>query len=98
MIPSLLWLLINGLRERFSRQPYRRVMHALRRTMLLPFSAASLVVLFCTILTLQSMESYWVKKDTLLALSPDAMTGGFEARVMKALDREQRQALGLEQE
>jgi hypothetical protein len=44
------------------------------------------------------METYWVKKDTLLALSPDAMAGGFEARVMKALDREQRQALGLEQE
>jgi hypothetical protein len=98
MIPSLLWLIINGLRERFSRQPYRRVMHALRRTMLLPCSAASIVVLVCTIFALQSMETYWVKKDTLLALSPDAMTGGFEARVMKALDREQRQALGLEQE
>ena len=98
MIPSLLWLLMNGLRERFSRQPYRRVMHALRRTMLLPCSAASLVVLFCTIFALQSMETYWVKKDTLLALSPDAMTGGFEARVMKALDHEQRQALGIEHE
>jgi hypothetical protein len=73
-------------------------MHALRRTMLLPCSAASIVVLVCTIFALQSMETYWVKKDTLLALSPDAMTGGFEARVMKALDREQRQALGLEQE
>lgn len=97
-IPSLLWLIINGLRERFSRQPYRRVMHALRRTMLLPCSAASIVVLVCTIFALQSMETYWVKKDTLLALSPDAMAGGFEARVMKALDREQRQALGLEQE
>jgi hypothetical protein len=31
-------------------------------------------------------------------LLPDAMARGFEARVMKALDREQRQALGLEQE
>ena len=97
-IPSLLWLIINGLRERFSHQPYRRVMHALRRTMLLPCSAASIVVLVCTIFALQSMETYWVKKDTLLALSPDAMAGGFEARVMKALAREQRQALGLEQE
>ncbi len=97
-IPSLLWLIINGLRERFSHQPYRRVMHALRRTMLLPCSEASIVVLVCTIFALQSMETYWVKKDTLLALSPDAMAGGFEARVMKALDREQRQALGLEQE
>ena len=31
-------------------------------------------------------------------LLPDAMTGGFEARVMKALDREQRYVLGIEHE
>ena len=38
------------------------------------------------------------EKNTLLMLLPDAMTGGFEARVMKALDREQQYVIGIEQE
>ncbi len=95
MAPSLLWVIINSLRERFSRQPYRRVMHALRRYVLLPCSAVGFVLLAITIPVLHFSEAYWVKKDTLLALSPDTISGDFEARVIKALDQQQKEDMGM---
>ena len=46
----------------------------------------------------ETIEIYLVKKDTLLMLLPYAMAGGSEAREIKALERQQRQTHGIEQE
>jgi hypothetical protein len=92
--PLVLWLIWNGLRGCFAREPYERVMHALRRQALV-----SSMVIACWALCLSCAlwffeERQWLEKDTFFEVHEDfRVMSSSEADVVKAMRKETRALL-----
>lgn len=92
--PLVLWLIGNGLRGSFAREPYDRVMHALRRQALV-----SSMVIACWALCLSCAlwffeERQWLEKDAFFVVHEDLrVMSSSEANAVKAMREETRALL-----
>ena len=93
-IPAILWLLWNGGKGVFLRNPYLRVMSGLRRRVVALCTVCSLLVLTMVGWALKRCESYWIQQDKIMAVSPDRIAAGsYEAEVTRALHQELREII-----
>lgn len=96
--PLVLWLIGNGLRGFFARAPYDRVMHAVRRQVMVSSMviACWTICLSCALLFFQEMQ--WLKKDTFFGVHEDLrVMSSCEANAVKAM-REETRALVFPEE
>lgn len=81
--PSVFWLLWSLFKGWVVSDFHKQIMHGLRRRMV---GFSTICTLFFTMLTfcgLSYCETYWIQKDSLLAISPAKPTLHFEAEITR---------------
>lgn len=92
--PLVLWLIGNGLRGSFAREPYDRVMHALRRQVLVSSMAIACWALCLSCALWFFEERQWLDKDTFFVVHEDLrVMSSSEANAVKAMREETRALL-----
>lgn len=91
--PAVLWLLWTFVRGWFQRDFYKRVMHGLRRRMTAVPTLATILLMSIVFEGLTIAESYWLKRDEVLAISPELPVLRFEAEITKIAHQELLHAL-----
>ncbi len=82
-LPTILWLLWTLFEGFFTRGFYPAVMYSLRRRVVGACTLSGIIFLSVTCWALKQCESYWLKKDTVMAVSPEKPTFCYEAEITK---------------
>ncbi len=95
--PLVFWMLWNALRCLFMGSSYDRVMHGMRRQMMMTASMASVFALALLWVGLVAWENHWIQRDELMKVSVDLPTmWDYEAQVVKTMHQELLEMMGME--
>ena len=82
-VPAILWLLWTLGRGLFAKGFYQAAMHGLRRRVVATCTISSIILLTVAYGMLYKCGSYWIQKDTIMAISPDKLSLTYEAELIR---------------